>query len=355
MKFIHCADIHLDSKIESNLPPQKSKQRKREILLSFLQMIDYAKENGVTAVIIAGDLFDSDCVLPTTRDIVISKIRDCPDTDFLYLSGNHDGGFSLSDVPLPENLKMFSDKWTSYSYGDVTVTGVELTQENCRHIYGSLVLDHGSFNIVTMHGGLSSSSGEQLVNKTELAGRGVDYLALGHYHSFDSGVLDSRGIWCYSGCLEGRGFDEAGEKGFVLLDINEGSLDRKFIKCSQREIVVKECDITGLTSTSQITDCVLQSVSDIPDSACVKVILTGDTPEDAVKDTVFIAETINSKFYFSKLVDKTHIKIDLNKYIGDVSLRGEFIRQAMALDNKEQAERIIEYGLAALSGRELPW
>ena len=104
MKFIHCADIHLDSKIESNLPPQKSKQRKREILLSFLQMIDYAKENGVTAVIIAGDLFDSDCVLPTTRDIVISKIRDCPDTDFLYLSGNHDGAFSLSDVPLPENL-----------------------------------------------------------------------------------------------------------------------------------------------------------------------------------------------------------------------------------------------------------
>lgn len=355
MKFIHCADIHLDSKIESNLPPQKSKQRKREILLSFLQMIDYAKENGVTAVIIAGDLFDSDCVLPTTRDIVISKIRDCPDTDFLYLSGNHDGAFSLSDVPLPENLKMFSDKWTSYSYGDVTVTGVELTQENCRHIYGSLVLDHGSFNIVTMHGGLSSSSGEQLVNKTELAGRGIDYLALGHYHSFDSGVLDSRGIWCYSGCLEGRGFDEAGEKGFVLLDINEGRLDRKFIKCSQREIVVKECDITGLTSTSQITDCVLQSVSDIPDSACVKVILTGETPEDAVKDTVFIAETINSKFYFSKLVDKTHIKIDLNKYIGDVSLRGEFIRQAMALDNKEQAERIIEYGLAALSGRELPW
>ena len=70
---------------------------------------------------------------------------------------------------------------------------------------------------------------------------------------------------------------------------------------------------------------------------------------------MFIAETINSKFYFSKLVDKTHIKIDLNKYIGDVSLRGEFIRQAMALDNKEQAERIIEYGLAALSGRELPW
>lgn len=355
MKIIHCADIHLDSKLESNLPQQKSKQRKREILLSFLGMIDYAEENGVSVVIIAGDLFDTGCINPATRDMVIGKIESCRDIDFLYLAGNHDAGKSLADMPLPKNLKIFGDSWTSFDYGDISVTGAELDDRNFRHIYGSLVLDHNRFNIVTMHGSLSGSSGEQLVNRNELAGRGIDYLALGHYHSFQTGSLDTRGSWAYSGCLEGRGFDETGEKGFILLDINGKKADMRFIKWSKREIVARECDISGMTSASKINEAAAECVSDLPESSMVKLILTGEVPEDAVKDAVFISEMLNKRFYFSKLADKTRIKIDLNKYIGDISLRGEFIRQAMALEDKEQAERIIEYGLAALSGRELPW
>ena len=47
---------------------------------------------------------------------------------------------------------------------------------------------------------------------------GIDYLALGHVHSFRQEKLDEQGIWCYSGCLEGRGFDECGTKGYVMLE-----------------------------------------------------------------------------------------------------------------------------------------
>ena len=60
MKIIHCADIHLDSRITANLSATKSKQRKAEVLNSFCNMCDYAVNNGVEVVIIAGDLFDSD-------------------------------------------------------------------------------------------------------------------------------------------------------------------------------------------------------------------------------------------------------------------------------------------------------
>jgi fucose 4-O-acetylase-like acetyltransferase len=55
------------------------------------------------------------------------------------------------------------------------------------------------------------------VSLSALRGRGIDYLALGHIHAYKKAPLDSRGIYCYPGCLEGRGFDECGRKGFVLL------------------------------------------------------------------------------------------------------------------------------------------
>ena len=45
MRFIHCADLHLDSKMTSNLSREQAKERKMEILRTYSRMIDYAKEN----------------------------------------------------------------------------------------------------------------------------------------------------------------------------------------------------------------------------------------------------------------------------------------------------------------------
>ena len=59
MKIIHLADVHLDSKLNSHLSIEKAKLRKSEILVSFGKVVDYATQNGVKVVIIAGDLFDS--------------------------------------------------------------------------------------------------------------------------------------------------------------------------------------------------------------------------------------------------------------------------------------------------------
>ena len=45
MKLIHCADIHLGAKMQTNLSPQKAKERKEEILDTFFSMINYANDN----------------------------------------------------------------------------------------------------------------------------------------------------------------------------------------------------------------------------------------------------------------------------------------------------------------------
>lgn len=354
MKFIHCADIHLDSKIEANLPSAKSKERKREVLQSFLRLSEYAEVNGVTAVIIAGDLFDTNNMSPVTRDAILGEIRQRSSVDFLYLCGNHDAGKALLDGELPENLKLFGDDWVSYRYGSVVITGAELTEDNCRSIYGGLCLEPGDINIVTMHGQVSSSAGDDLIDLGELTSHNIDYLALGHIHSYREGRLDDRGRWCYSGCLEGRGFDECGDKGFVLLETDETEVDFQFIKFNTRTVLEVECDISGLSDFSDILRKLKDDTAALDDSSMVKVVLKGSVPTDAKKDLNYFAQELNDRFYFAKVKDETRLEIDPEEYMHDISLKGEFIRLALSSGlSGEQLDRVIECGLSALKGMEV--
>lgn len=79
-----------------------------------------------------------------------------PEMDFCYLRGNHDQCDFLSDLSddeLPENLRQFSeDQWTSYAYGDVVISGLELNRQNSRTLGMDLVLDQTKCNIVVLHG-----------------------------------------------------------------------------------------------------------------------------------------------------------------------------------------------------------
>ena len=108
MKFIHTADLHLDSKIDS-LPSDKGRIRRDEILRTFEKLCEYAAENEVVAVIIAGDAFDSERVSKKTAGRFTEAIARCKNTDFLYLSGNHDSEFLKAHAEiLPLSEKMSS-------------------------------------------------------------------------------------------------------------------------------------------------------------------------------------------------------------------------------------------------------
>ena len=109
MKIIHCADIHLGSRLESNLSSEQSAVLRREIQLTFSSMADYASNNNVRIIIIAGDLFDSGHISRKNENYVLSVVSEHPDIEFLYLKGNHDSAFDFTDqTDMPENLKIFS-------------------------------------------------------------------------------------------------------------------------------------------------------------------------------------------------------------------------------------------------------
>ena len=362
MKIIHCADIHLDSKMTANLSKEQAKERKIEILRTFTRMVDYAKKNSVKAILIAGDLFDTRMVSAMVRNTVRDVITQSPEIDFLYLRGNHDSDNFLSKLEeIPENLYLFDDKWTSYAYGNVTISGIELNGENSRTIYNSLVLDHDTFNIVTMHGqlaGYRNKDKAEIISLDDLKNKNIDYLALGHIHGFHMNKMDNRGIYCYPGCLEGRGFDECEQKGFVVLDIDMETLKANvnFVPMGYRTLYTMLVDVTGVRTTQEAAlrmDCAIKE-SQYASSSLVKVVLYGDVDVECEMDTDFLREQFSDHFYYIRVVDETKLLVNYKDYEGDISLKGEFVRLVSESDlTEEEKSMVIRAGILALQGEEI--
>ncbi|MGN0374763.1 MAG: exonuclease SbcCD subunit D [Butyrivibrio sp.] len=368
MKILHCADLHLDSVMNTNLTPAKAKERKAELLDTFCNMVRYGVEQKVDAVIIAGDLYDKKNISATARNAVFHEIVNNPEIDFYYLKGNHDAESFLGNLEhIPDNLKLFGDNWTGYVLGEengrkITITGVELNKDNYRNIYNSLVLNTEDFNIVVLHGqeadGISKGKTES-INITELKNKGIDYLALGHIHSYKKSRLDARGIYCYPGCMEGRGFDECGEHGFVILDIDceNNGFNTEFVPIARRNLYVLETDISGCTDSAQIADRISQSIraSSYPSKSLVKIMLTGDVDVECEIDEAFLGKRFENEFYYIKIKDESQLVVNYEEYRYDESLKGEFVRRVWCDDGLTDEEKacVICYGIRALKGEEL--
>lgn len=351
MRLIHCADLHLDSSMESNFDGEMARERNLEVLFSFKRMITYAKTNDVKLIMISGDLFDEERVSFHTLESLKELISEAEEIEFLYLRGNHD--MKADYFSECENVKCFSSEWRSYPYGNVCISGIEMNDRNFESMYESLELNQNDINIVMLHGQIAMQSGNALINLKKLQNKNIDYLALGHLHSFRCEKLDDRGRYCYSGCLEGRGFDECGEKGFVLLDENQGVLESSFIPFSKRILHEINVDISGLSTLNEILGRAREKLSDINKNDLVKLVLTGTYYPETNKDLSYISRELNEEFYFVKIKDVSRLFIDINEYQYDKSLKGEFIRRVMSSDkNDEDKERIISYGLAALRGEK---
>lgn len=380
MKIIHCADIHLNSRMAANLTKEKAKERKAELLHTFIRMVDYAVKEEVQAIIIAGDLFDQNQIGKTTRNAVYDQIKLHPWIEFYYLQGNHDSNSFLSDMEeIPENLKLFGKEWITYIAGEdraeigasgvspnvvrkVAVTGVELDRENSSVVYHSLALDAGCFNIVVMHGQESEQRGKdrtEIIALRELRNKGIDYLALGHIHRYKEDKLDARGIYCYCGCLEGRGFDECGEHGFVCLEIDEeeGTCRRNFVPFACRRLYEIPVDVSGCHTTSDIKERIDHALNqeEIAPRSMVKAVLTGEIGVNDEMDIDLLAKQFQDSFYFFKLKDETKWKIDYHAYELDESLKGEFIRTVREAEGMSEEDKaaVIRYGILAVSGEDI--
>ncbi len=355
MKLIHCADLHLASPMESRLSPEKAKQRRTELYRTFDRIADYGVENGVSAILIAGDIFDESRPRNAEKKNFLKIAEAHPEVDFLCLSGNHDE--SLEDEEnLPENVFCYGEDWKKNSYDEVDIWGCTQTDANYNLLYTTLRPDRTRINIVLLHGEVrqSGTPANGTVLLPALRDKGIDYLALGHYHSFEEGGLDERGKWCYSGTPEGRGFDECGPKGFVLLNIENGELSSRFVPFAQREIEECKVDISGLEGELEIEERVLSALSCRPSKNILRVLLIGRVPLNAQIRPKELEGCLNERFFSSSVKNCTKIQIDPSLYRDELSLKGEFIRTVLAARelSEEDKEQVLRCGLLALEGEE---
>lgn len=355
MKIIHCADLHLNSKMETHFDLAKSVSRKKEILNTFVRMVDFANKNNVEVVIFAGDVFDSSKITKETMDTFFKAIEKNPAITFLYLSGNHDEKVVLGDN-IPQNLKFFNDYWTKFVFNNVVITGIELTKKNYIVASSDLDLDENNVNIVVLHGQTTNTnpSTQNDINIKEYKNKNIDYMALGHIHEYRLETLDNRGVFCYSGTLEGRGFDETGEKGFSLIEINGNKLTSKFISFATRVIQIIKVDITNVENQFELQNLVEKTVKNVNKENIIRVELTGSIAPTFNKSLSVIEKILSKEFYYVEISDK-HLKIKLeNLDTSSVSLIGEFTKLVLSSDlDEKQKEYIISLGFKALNGEDI--
>ena len=199
MKLIHCADLHLDARMEASLPREKARERRQEVMRTFMRMVEAAEDQGVEAILLCGDLFDAKTISARAGNCVLDAVKNHPQIYFYYLQGNHDQNTFLADLEaMPDNFRTFGPEWTTYRQGDVCISGAEFSESTAGGLFQHLNLEPERINLVMLHGTAAEYGMKDQADGFSLRalrGKHIDYLALGHIHSYRTGRLDDRGIW----------------------------------------------------------------------------------------------------------------------------------------------------------------
>lgn len=348
MKILHTSDLHIGSPLTTHLSGERAALRRREIGDTLRKIIDTARAYSATAVIIAGDLFDSERVSRREMARAVGDIGAAADIDFYYLPGNHEGEALFSVGALPSNLYIFGREWTYFKSGDITIVGRSETEAD---MFDALSVSGKT--VAVLHGEVRAASARGgVIGPLEAANKGITYLALGHYHSYSSLPIDSLGVAVYSGTPEGRGFDECGECGAVLIDTDSPFPYHKFIKTASRTLHSLKVSVEGAKDSSEIEAALLLATRELPSSDIVRATLVGRTLPSAWVDTAGLSGLIMSRFFHSELIDETGVRINPTDYDNDPTLRGELVRSVTSDTSLSELdkEKIIATALAALDG-----
>lgn len=225
MKLLHSADWHLGSPLGGFEPVQR--EMLRQALRSVPgQIARLCRREGCDLMLLAGDLFDG----PPDADSV-AAVREALEeaaVPVLIAPGNHDWYDARSvwaTESWPGNVHIFSR---------AAVESVSLPEQDCR-VYGTAFegmdcpgLLEGiraagpeRFRIGVLHGDPTQSASPYCpITSAQIAASGFDYLALGHIHK--SGTVTAGKTLCaWPGCPMGRGFDETGAKGVLLVTLEQ--------------------------------------------------------------------------------------------------------------------------------------
>lgn len=406
VKLIHTADLHLDSAFRSRFTKEEAENRRQKQLMAWKELLSFAVEKKVQGILIAGDLFDSPVVSHGTMDFFLSTIAEHPEISFFYLRGNHDteNTFRFQEN-LPKNLFLFSDKGKKYRLNDrVLLAGVEYGTKDISFgenkgatqgagqaaeqaveqetVHGAealskneteseeeskfLKLKEEDCNILLLHGALyqgtpkgDSLQGEEGIFLKNLEKLPLSYIALGHIHKGGEGKLNNGALWAYPGCLQGRGFDEEGERGFLYLKVEEEKkeIHKEFIPVKQGEFRILEIELLEDEGTLACLKKIEEEMekASISKEDSLRIILKGKKGLEQERNLRYLQLQLQDSVFFLEIQDESELSWNREEAMKEKSLKGEFLRVLAAADNlsKEEQEEIIALGMGLLQGGEL--
>ena len=319
-------------------------------------MIEYIKENEVSYLFIAGDLYDHEYVRQSTIDFINNCFKQIPNTLIFITPGNHDPYLKNSyyvKYNWSKNVKIFTSKIEKVEMKDFDLYGYgfedfylkeskveEINIENKEKL--NFLITHASLD-----GGYDDQRVYNTISSSKLKQLGFDYVALGHIHKTNL-TRENRNI-IYPGSTISLGFDELGEHGMIVGDIEKEKIQVEFIKLDDKEFRELEIDITNINEPEELLEKI--ETLELNEKDLYKIILKGNRNFEI--NTYKLYKQIEARNII-KIKDKTQIGYDLNKIANNTTLKGIFAKEMLDKLNdenidKETIEKAIEIGIEALS------
>lgn len=344
MKILHTADWHLDA------PLQGHSESLRQALAAVPgQIFELARQEKCDLVLLAGDLFDG-AYTPHTYQALFDVLKAMAVPVFIT-PGNHD--FSGLDSPWmrelwPENVHIFrSSQIESVALPelDCRVYGAGFESMDCRPLLEDFQAScPEKYAIGIFHGDTTQvNSPYNPITKAQVLHSNLDYLALGHIHkagSFSAGKT----LCAWPGCPMGKGYDEQGEKGVYVVDLQDTA-------------TVRFCPLDtprfyDLQAAPEALGSILPPVGN---ENYYRITLVGDCEQPNL--TALQAEY--ARFPNLILRDKTTRPVDVWGSLGEDSFEGVYfglLKQAMENASEEEQQEILlsaELSRRLLEGQEV--
>ena len=369
VKIVHTADLHFDTPFNEVDDKQRA-INKEELKEVFKNIINFCKEKQVDILLLAGDIFDNLTLSRETIHFIENVFNDIKETRVFISPGNHDPYNNKSFYKLikwPENVYIFKEKLEKVYIKELE-TNVWGAAFNEKYVRESLIKgfsqNNKEINIMVIHGEISSSiDGNEYnpITLKDIKESGMDYIALGHRHNFSGILKEGNTSYSYSGCPQGRGFDENGDKGIIYGYVAKGAVELNFIKTCKRNYEEIYVDVSNSFGYEELREKILNTIKEEDrKNNLYKIILKGEVSEKFhIEEKVLKSKLIND-FYFCKIVDKTSIALDIKELSKGYSVKSIFVKnllkklqEAKTDEEKDVIKMALKIGVSSLSEAEV--